>query len=176
LNIEVQYQSDVAHFNNYYVNPYYGKNDKKEIDYKAFLFTDRSIYRPGQTVYFKGILMKTDDGKSEVIANQNVDAILYDANSQEVKTLSLKTNEYGSVAGEFILPSSGLTGQFYIELDADDFNLYSETYFSVEEYKRPKFETKFNPVTETFKMNDSVTVKGTALAYAGSNITNAKVV
>ena len=176
LNIEVQYQNEQAHFNNYYVNTYYGNDNEKEIDYNAFLFTDRSIYRPGQIVYFKGILMKTFDGKSEVIANQKVDAILYDANSQEVKTLSLKTNEYGSVAGEFILPSDGLTGQFYIELDADDFDLHSETYFSVEEYKRPKFETKFNPVTETFKVNDSVTVKGTALAYAGSNITNAKVV
>lgn len=176
LNIEVQHQNDVAYFNNYYVNRYYGNDNEREVDYKAFLFTERSIYRPGQLVYFKGILMKTDYEKSEVIANQNVDAILYDANSQEVKTLSLKTNEYGSVAGEFVLPSSGLTGQFYIELDAKDFELYSETYFSVEEYKRPKFETKFNPVTETFKVNDSVTVKGTALAYAGSNITNAKVV
>ncbi len=176
LNIEVQHLAEVAHFNNYYVNTYYGNDVEKETDYNAFLFTDRSIYRPGQLVYFKGILMKTYDGKSEVIANQNVDAILYDANDQEVKTLELKTNEYGSIAGEFILPSSVLTGQFYIELDADDFDLYSETYFSVEEYKRPKFETKFNPVSETFKVNDSVTVKGTALAYAGSNITNAKVV
>src|SRR5690606_30271600 len=101
LNIEVQHQSEVAHFNNYYVNTYYGNDNKKETDYNAFLFTDRSIYRPGQIVYFKGVLMKTFDSKSEVIANQNVDAILYDANSQEVKKLSLKTNEYGSVAGEF---------------------------------------------------------------------------
>ncbi len=176
LNIEVQHHNEIANFNNYYVNRYYGNDDKKETEYHAFLFTDRSIYRPGQLMYFKGILMKTHDGKSEVMVNQTVEAILYDANSQEIKTLELKTNEYGSVAGEFILPSNGLTGQFYIELDADDFDLYSETYFSVEEYKRPKFETKFNPVTETFKVNDSVTVKGTALAYAGSNITNAKVV
>lgn len=177
LNIEVQHQNEIANFNNYYVSRYYGNDDnEKETEYHAFLFTDRSIYRPGQLVYFKGIVMKTYDGNSEVMVNQTVEAILYDANSQEIKTLELKTNEYGSVAGEFILPSNGLTGQFYIELDADDFDLYSETYFSVEEYKRPKFETKFTPVTETFKVNDSVTVKGTALAYAGSNITNAKVV
>lgn len=176
LNIEVQHLAEVAHFNNYYVNTYYGNDDEKETDFNAFLFTDRSIYRPGQLVYFKGILMKTDGGKSEVIANQNVDAILYDVNYQEIKTLELKTNEYGSIAGEFILPSNGLTGQFNIQLETDNFDLYSVTYFSVEEYKRPKFETKFNPVTETFKVNDSVTVKGTALAYAGSNITNAKVV
>src|SRR5690606_18456373 len=75
--------------------------------------------------------------------------------------------------GEFVLPSDGLTGQYSIELLA---GVSAATYFSVEEYKRPKFETKFDPVTETFKVNDSVTVKGTALAYAGSNITDAKVI
>ncbi|HLT32262.1 MAG TPA: alpha-2-macroglobulin family protein [Aquaticitalea sp.] len=77
------------------------------------------------------------------------------------------------MAGEFILPNDGLTGQFSIELLA---GVSAATYFSVEEYKRPKFETKFEPVTETFKVNDSITIKGTALAYAGSNITDAKVV
>ncbi|MCB0434322.1 MAG: hypothetical protein KDD18_15515, partial [Mangrovimonas sp.] len=89
----------------------------------------------------------------------------------------LVTNEYGSVSGEFILPNDGLTGQFRIRLLGKKHTLNnSDTYFSVEEYKRPKFETSFNPVTETFKVNDSVTVKGLAQAYAGSNITDAKVV
>lgn len=176
MTIDVRHQNETASFKNFYIYPNYSDNTTDDIDYNAFLFTDRSIYRPGQIVYFKGIVIKTLGGKSEIVTNHTVDATLYDANNQEVKTLSLKTNDYGSVAGEFILPSGGLNGQFYIELEADEFDLSSETYFSVEEYKRPKFETKFNPVTETYKVNDSVTVKGTALAYAGSNITNAKVV
>src|SRR5690606_7664817 len=80
LNIEVQHQNEIANFNNYYVSCYYGNDDnEKETEYHAFLFTDRSIYRPGQLVYFKGILIKTYDGKSEVMANQTVEAILYDA-------------------------------------------------------------------------------------------------
>ncbi|MFH4963925.1 carboxypeptidase-like regulatory domain-containing protein [Gaetbulibacter sp. M235] len=175
ISIKVKYDDDSAYFGNYYVNPYY-KNEKEETEYKGFVFTDRSIYRPGQTVYFKAIAIKTKNGKSEVAANESVYATLYDSNEEEIKELEFKTNEFGSVSGEFILPNSGLNGEYHIEFDGDENDFFIEHYFSVEEYKRPKFETKFNPVTETFKVNDSVTIKGTALAYAGSNITDAKVV
>ncbi|WP_339917077.1 alpha-2-macroglobulin family protein [Yeosuana marina] len=175
ISTKVTYGNDTAYFGDYYVNPYY-KREKEETNYKAFLFTDRSIYRPGQTLYFKAIAIKTNIGKSEVVPNEPVYATLYDVNDVEISELEFKTNEFGSVSGEFILPNNGLNGEYHIEFDGDkeDFNL--EHYFSVEEYKRPKFETKFNPIRETFKVNDSVTVKGTALAYAGSSITDAKVV
>ncbi|MDA9343986.1 MG2 domain-containing protein [Algibacter sp.] len=175
VNLKVESSNDVAHFGNFYINQKYNQQEER-VSYKSFLFTDRSIYRPGQTVYFKGIAMKTEDGKSEVLENEKVYAILYNANGEEVKELEFKTNEFGSVSGEFILPNNGLNGQYYIDFDGDDKDFYTEHYFSVEEYKRPKFETKFKPVTETFKINDSITVKGHALAYAGSNITDAKVV
>ena len=177
VTAKVKYGNDVAYFGDYYVNRYY-KQKKEETSYNSFLFTDRSIYRPGQTIYFKAIAMKTKDGKSEVLPNENVYAVLYNVNNEELKELEFKTNEFGSVSGEFILPNNGLTGNFHIEFDAESgsIDLYSEKYFSVEEYKRPKFETKFNPISETFKVNDSVTVKGNALAYAGSHITDAKVV
>ncbi len=177
INVEVNYNNETAHFDNYYITGYYGDTDDiNPTTYNAFVFTDRSIYRPGQVVYFKGIVMSTKEGASSVIPNELVEAILYDVNGEELKKIELKTNEFGSVAGEFILPNSGLTGQFNIELHSKNISFYAHAYFSVEEYKRPKFETKFNPVTETFKVNDSVTVKGNALAYAGSNITDAKVV
>ena len=175
INAKIKYGNDVAYFGDYYVNPYY-KREKEKDSYKSFVFTDRSIYRPGQTVYFKAIAMKTMKGKSEVLANESVYAVLLNTNSEEIKELKLVTNEFGSVSGEFILPNNGLNGEYYIEFDGDEEDLFTAHYFSVEEYKRPKFETEFNPVTETFKVNDSVTIKGNALAYAGSNITDAKVV
>ncbi|WP_418602585.1 carboxypeptidase-like regulatory domain-containing protein [Hwangdonia sp.] len=176
INLKVKYGNDVAYFGDYYIYQYY-KNEQEKVTYKSFLFTDRSIYRPGQTVYIKGIAMKTEANKSEVLENEKVYAILYNANGEELKVLNLKTNDFGSVSGEFILPNSGINGQYYIEFDTESGpDAESITYFSVEEYKRPKFETKFNPVTETYKVNDSVTIKGNALAYAGSNITDAKVV
>jgi TonB-dependent SusC/RagA subfamily outer membrane receptor len=177
VTAQVKHENDLAYFGEYYINKY-NKQEEEDTQYKAFLFTDRSIYRPGQTVFFKAIAMKTYKGKSEVIPNESVYAVLLNTNDEEVKELELKTNEFGSVSGEFILPNNGLNGEYYIEFDSDSGNidLFAEHYFSVEEYKRPKFEAKINPITETFKVNDSVTVKGHALAYAGSHITEAKVV
>lgn len=177
IHIQATCSNEKAFFGGYYLNRKYERNTYKE-HYKGFLFTDRSIYRPGQTVYFKGIAIQSKDNKTAVLTNEKVYVVLYNVNHEEVKELELVTNEFGSVSGEFILPSFGLTGRYSIEFEAEagSIDLNASTSFSVEEYKRPKFETQFKPVTETYQVNDSVTIKGNALAYAGSNITNAKVV
>jgi len=175
LEITITKGKESALFDNYYVNGRYNKQ-KPQTRYSAFLFTDRSIYRPGQTVYFKGIGISQKETESELLTNTEISVTLKDVNYQDVKTQTFKTNEYGSFNGEFILPESGLTGHFTLEARSKAVNLYSTTNFSCEEYKRPKFETKFNPITETVKLNDLVVVKGVANAYAGSAITNAKVV
>ncbi|WP_417874605.1 alpha-2-macroglobulin family protein [Xanthomarina gelatinilytica] len=175
IHIEASCSDEKAFFGDYYLNRKYERNTYKE-HYKGFIFTDRSIYRPGQTVYFKGIAIKIEDGKSEVIPNELFYLELYDTNNDLISELELKSNEFGSVSGEFMLPNSGLNGNYSIEFYGEKNDVDVEHYFSVEEYKRPKFEAQFKPVTETYKVNDSVTVTGQALAYAGSNITNAKVV
>ncbi len=169
----VSHNDDTAYFDGYYINqdPYQDKPDAKT-RVTTFLFTDRGIYRPGQTVYYKGIMISSRGKEApKVVANSQTFAKLIDVNGQEVKKSNLMTNEYGSFAGEFIIPSTGLTGNYMIQTDN-----YNNISFSVEEYKRPKFETKFTPITETYKINDSIKITGTALAYAGSNITDAKVV
>ncbi len=175
LSIEVQHKNNVTYFDNYYLRNHHSSNEKKTINYSSFLFTDRSIYRPRQPLYFKGIIIKTEKNNSEVVANENCKVTLFNANREKIKTLALTTNKYGSIHSEFILPSNGLMGNYYITIEGDK-NYRSSSYFSVEEYKRPKFETKFKPVTQTYKVNDNISVKGEALAFAGSNITNAKVV
>ncbi|WP_194528713.1 alpha-2-macroglobulin family protein [Zobellia roscoffensis] len=175
VSVEINHNDEKAYFGNYYVNKKPEKSRANEATNKIFLFTDRSIYRPGQPVYFKGILIETFEEKSKVVANEKVSATLYDVNDQEITELEFKTNEFGSFNGEFILPSSGLTGDFHIETDGISLDAYNTHYFSVEEYKRPKFETSFEPVTATYKVNDSIKVTGSATAYAGSKITDAKV-
>lgn len=172
VNITVSHEKDAARFEGYYLNQSYKPDYNTKTNTTTFLFTDRSIYRPGQIVYFKGIMMSSD-GKEEfkVLPNQSTFATLKDVNGQGVKTLQFTTNDYGSFSGEFIVPASGLTGMYTIQT-----NNYNSTSFSVEEYKRPKFETKFNPVTETYKVNDEIKLTGVATAYAGSAITDAKVV
>lgn len=162
---------EVGFYNNYYRRH---TELRKEFTTHIKFFTDRGIYRPGQTVYFKAILYREDEnGKRKVIPNEDVKITLYNPNDDEVSSLELKTNEFGSVSGEFILPTSGLTGQFYLEDDTSNSNEY---YFSVEEYKRPRFEVEFEDVKDTFKLEEEITAKGKATAYSGANIDNAKVV
>lgn len=174
VTITVFHEKDTAVFNGYYLNQSYKPNNNTTTRHNTFIFTDRGIYRPGQTVYFKGIMMSsTNNEDHKVLPNHSASATLRDVNGQEVKTLNLKTNDYGSFHGEFILPASGLTGMYTIET-SDYYN--TVTSFSVEEYKRPKFETTFNPVTETYKLKDNIKLTGVATAYAGSAITDAKVV
>ncbi len=174
VSLSISNGKDRAYYKGYYINSRYDRNGNKT-NYSCFLFTDRSIYRPGQPLYFKGIAIKSEKGISSILEKQKVKIELNDVNGQVVATEEFVTNDYGSFSGEFILPSNGLTGQFNMRATSAGTSLSGYAGISVEEYKRPKFETSFEPVTATYKVNDSVTVNGTATAYAGSNITDAKV-
>ncbi|MBL0355554.1 MAG: hypothetical protein IPP72_01085 [Chitinophagaceae bacterium] len=123
-------------------NSYYGYDtyQQPELKTQAFLFTDRSIYRPGQTVYFKGIVIKKENkaAGSKVVPAFRSTIQLMDANGQKLGELSMVTNEYGSYHGTFKLPEGSLNGQFSLYDSAANGN----SYFSVEEYKRPKFSVE----------------------------------
>ncbi len=140
---------------------------------RLFLFTDRSIYRPGQTLHFKGILITKsfDTKKPAIAAGRNLTLRLYDANSQVVDSVILTTNEYGAVSGNFSLPQHVLTGNF--NLSADDIS--TGVAISVEEYKRPRFYTEITAPKDRFRINDTVNVSGVAKAYAGNLIDGATV-
>jgi len=149
----------------YQYRPYeYDKNRTN-----TYFYTDRSIYRPGQTIYFKGIMIDSDGETSSIKANYSTTVLFYDANYQKVAETTLTTNEYGSITGSFTAPQGVLNGQMYLT------NGTGSVYFSVEEYKRPKFEVEFLPVQGSYKLEQKVKVKGEAKAYAGSNIDNADV-
>lgn len=174
ISISVRHEKDVALYGDYYMYRAY-RTSQTTPTYSCFLFTDRSIYRPGQTVFFKGIALQGNPGSSSVLEQAKVSVQLNDVNGQLVHEADFTTNAYGSFSGEFILPTTSLTGQFSIQVRSGKYPLGGYTSFSVEEYKRPKFETSFEPVKETYAVNDSVQVHGTAMAYAGSAISGAKV-
>ncbi len=153
-------------------------DDQKDYDAdnaKVFLFTDRSIYRPGQLVYFKGIgVTKSWKSKKSVLlqSKDSITIILNDANSQKVDSIKVLLNEFGSFNGKFRLPENKLNGTF--EIDVNDYE-NSSVSFSVEEYKRPKFYTEFDTLKGSYRVNDTVTITGFAKAYAGNNIDGANV-
>lgn len=157
-----------------YSTYFYGRDTEyeKRTGVISTVFTDRAIYRPGQTVYFKVIHYQINKDESKtILKNYKTNVSLLDTNNKLVTNLSLVTNEFGSVSGEFILPAGGLTGEFSIkDTNSDSY------YFSVEEYKRPKFEVKFDKVEDIYKLNEEVISKGKAIAYSGAIIDNAKVV
>ena len=154
-------------------NEIYSPDLQPEPTPRTFLFTDRSIYRPGQTVYFKGIVLKQGKkpAESTVLSAFNSVVQLKDANGQKISELKMRTNEYGSYHGSFKLPEGTLNGQFSLYDSAA--NGYQ--YFSVEEYKRPKFFTEIKKPEGTYRVNDSLKVTGTAKGYAGNIVDGAAV-
>ena len=188
VSATVKHKDERALFGQYYL---YNNSDNKiknstlKTVVKPFIFTDRSIYRPGQTVYFKAIAITTKGTISRVYTNTTLKVLLKDVNNQEVGALNLKLNDYGAISGAFILPNNGLSGNYSIEVTNSVTDKKSETVrfsyrnsvrISVEEYKRPKFKTAFKEVKERVKINDTITIHGLAEAFSGAKITAAKVV
>lgn len=157
----------------FYQSKYYNY-DNKSIP-QGFLFMDRGIYRPGQTIYFKGVVLLEDDNKANVLANKSITVDFYDANYQKVESKSLTTNEYGTVSGTFVAPQNGMNGSMNIQMRLKNGRNLQTKYFRVEEYKRPKFEVEFNPIKGSYKINQKIKVEGLAKAYAGNFIDGAKV-
>ena len=152
---------------NLWKNDYYYKESKrKEV---LQLFTDRSIYRPGQTVYVSGLAYEMEKDSTRVLADKKYTVSLYDANNNETGKVEVWTNGFGSFSGQFVLPSPCLTG--YFSLRAAD----TSVSFKVEEYKRPTFDVTFEPVKVEYQVGDSIEVVGMAKTFAGAPVQNARV-
>ena len=148
----------------------YEQNDYTYNEPQISFFTDRKLYRPGQTVYFKGIVLNnSSNDQREIIADYQADVIFYDVNWQEISTQSLTSNEFGSFNGSFQIPTGLLNGTMQI------YTGYGSTTIQVEEYKRPTFYAEMLPVDQQFLVNDSVTVTGKAENYSGVKVSDAKV-
>ncbi|ULQ52822.1 alpha-2-macroglobulin family protein [Flavihumibacter fluvii] len=179
LLLEVNYKDDRLFLEDeeylYMYSPTAEKSKKQAIEAlkyaRVFFFTDRSIYRPGQTLYFKGIAITrdADSKKNKVYAGIPTVVNLYNANGEKIDSVKVFTNLYGSYSGSFNIPETGLTGGFRLE----DPMLHGQAGFRVEEYKRPKFFVEYEQQKGTYRVNDSVTVKGFAKAYAGNVINGA---
>jgi TonB-dependent SusC/RagA subfamily outer membrane receptor len=178
-------------------------NNKSVDDYenweaKAMVYFDRAIYRPGQKMFYKGVIIQKKDTVKNVVPFVTVHVTISDVNNATLKEFDVQTNEFGSFSGEFDIPKNTLTGEFSIEIeepknyeqdskyynkkedehefwDNVDFESYNEFMFKVEEYKRPTFEVNFDEIKENYTIGDTITIKGNAKALAGNNLTNAKI-
>ncbi len=152
----------------WYSHPNPPKQIKEEL--QSLLFTDRSIYRPGQTVYFKSILF--EKGKLEnalVKPNTPFEISFYDSKWKELGSLNLETNEFGSVNGHFVIPSDALNGHFHIKTSLGT----ARVKIMVESYKRPSFELTLEKPEGNITLGDTVVLNGHANTYSGVPLVNA---
>ncbi len=136
---------------------------------KVVLFTDRPIYRPGQTVYYKGIYFEYAEDKNQILKESSVDIVFNDANRKEIEKTSKITNEFGTFHGSFTIPMGKLNGRMSIN------TTYGSIDILVEEYKRPTFEIAFDQLNQKYRLNDSVSIRGKAISFAGYAVSGAKV-
>ena len=173
------YKKDTLDMNRMYYSSYFQNpnNTRPDLAPRApsiYYFTDRSIYRPGQTVFVKALVIKQKNNLEPFIDSsfKQVTFYLKNANQKIIDSVKSRITNFGSASAQFILPEQGLTGNFSIHTS---FNNYQPHYFSVEAYKRPSFTVSFDETTQSYRINDSVTISGMVRAYAGYAINNAKV-
>lgn len=136
---------------------------------RTFLFTDRAIYRPGQEVHVKGIVTVKRGDDVVVRAGHRGVLRFLDVNGEVVDTVPYTTDAYGSCVARFTAPVGVLTGAMRIE------EAHGSAQVRVEEYKRPTFEVRFDPVAGQPRLNGDVELSGTVASYAGVPLDGATV-
>ncbi len=173
--LDISFNKDRLFTNNAVYDYYYfnANQNQPELVHSVFLFTDRSIYRPGQPLFYKGIVLQRNPREKNGSVSQQYETVvvLRDANGVEIDSVKVKTNEYGSFSGKFQLPEGSLNGAFSLFTRTGDGNASVR----VEEYKRPKFYVDFDTIRSSYKVNDIIRITGIAKAYAGNNIDGANV-
>jgi len=156
-------------FSENYLNFYRQKKNKKPMVH-TYLFTDRAVYRPGQIVYFKGIVVEELDGKVNLLTDYDIELDFKNASRKVVNTNKFTTNSNGSFNGAFIIPIGGLNGKMTIRCRTGNVT------FLVENYKLPTFEVVFDSLKGQQKLGQKVTITGKAMNYAGGVVDGASVV
>ena len=144
----------------------YRYNDRCQPEEDGALYTDREVYRPGQSVYVGGLCMIMGGGEERVLPRRKFELRLKDSRGKTWATKEVVSDEMGTVATEFVLPRSCRAGRYYIT------GIYDLCYFNVEEYKRPAFEVKLDKRKE---LGDTVFLIGEARNFMGVPVRDARV-
>jgi hypothetical protein len=141
---------------------------------RTVFFTDRALYRPGQTIQYKGICLRPDAQQDDyrTLDGQQLTVVLRDPNGREIARANHRCNDYGSFSGSFSAPREGLLGRMTLQaLDGPPGLMQIQ----IEEYKRPRFRVALEAPRTAPRLHDSVTLTGTAESYTGAAIDNAEV-
>jgi hypothetical protein len=132
-------------------------------------FTDRSVYRPGQTIFFKGMVVERSGDASFIKTEYPSRIVFSDVNGRKITEKEVITNDFGTFFGSFTAPQDVLPGQMTISCET------GSTSIQAEYYKLPTFDVTYEPMEGNYKLDEALTVKGKAMAFAGNAITGAQV-
>ena len=138
------------------------KEEREQV--RERLYTDRAVYRPGQTVYVGGLCYNERQAESHTVQGRKVVLELHDPNGKAVAEQKVESDAFGTFSGTFTLPTTGLSGRYFIRTE------WGHTDFRVEEYKRPTFEVHLDEVGEHFVPGDTVSLTGMAMNYNGGSL------
>jgi len=172
VKVVISKGTDVLDLESY--QSYYPKNKNRTFD-EIVLLTDRNLYRPGQQIHVKAIVLR-NDGKgiqTKVVSNESVELILRDSNGREIYKSNFETNEFGSLATLITLPDSGLNGSYNLSAKSTTGNGHHN--IKVEEYKRTRFEVVFDEILNSYALNDTISVQGHVAMFSGVALANAQV-
>lgn len=152
----------------------YGQANPRPALEQTVFFTDRALYRPGQTVSYKGISLRHHQASAsyDTLADRKLTVSFRDANGKEIARATHTTNAYGSFSGSFTAPRDRVMGRMSLWVDGGP---NGQAFFNVEEYKRPKFQVELKPPAQAAKLDAPAELTGTATAYTGAAIGGAKV-
>ena len=141
---------------------------------QTMFFTDRALYRPGQTIHYKGICMSVNQTNDnyKTLPRRRLTLVFSDVNGKEIERVEHSTNDYGSFSGSVTAPRDRLMGRMTLSVSNGP---QGSTQVTVEEYKRPKFQVEIAAPTVAARLGDVVKLQGTATAYTGAAINDAKV-
>jgi hypothetical protein len=167
LFLKMKYKNDLFVSSDFYLYPVSDVPPKTLV--QTNFYTDRATYRPGQTIWFKGVMLEKTGDQYVLKTGFTTTVTFRDVNYREISKTTVTTNEFGSFNGSFIAPAGVLTGMMTISDESGSVSV------SVEEYRRPTFEVSFDPAEGNYKLGETLTIKGKANAYAGNNLDGAMV-
>jgi len=141
---------------------------------QTVFFTDRSLYRPGQTIRYKGICIRIDQASDnyQTLAGRQVTVVFRDVNGQEITRQQQTCNDYGSFSGSVAAPQDRALGTMFLQVENGP---GGGTSFHVEEYKRPTFLVQLDSPADAPRLGSEVLIPGKAVAYTGTAVGGAQV-
>ncbi len=170
IMVKISKNGDTLYNRNTLFFPYYPTPPDREF-IQTYFFCDRPVYRPGQRIYIKGLIVKKDNRQiPQILAGVAAKLVLRDPNGEIVQEKELRSNSFGSISSSFIIPKSRISGRWRIESNHGGIH-----YFRVEAYKRQKFAVTLNPPQTAYHLGAQGNITGSAMGLSGNAINNALV-